>query len=293
MNVQGVGACVATSGYGNAYSDGINANANYTSSFNGTSSASPIVASAAALLVEWGRENHTYGAAPGYTLKPGEVRRLLIATGTPQASGDTRHIGPLPDLGGAFARLLPSAGSIPQQTVASGTQFTLKAPNAKPGVLGGALTYKWTQTSGPSVTIASPTSQTTTVSGRTGPASLGFQLRVTDPRRQTSTSATTVTVASPGTVVADAGVDFPIISGNASISIPLSSSGSGPSGVNYKWMLLSSTDGQGGSIKEPTVANTSTNAFTPRGDQTYTYRLTVKSGGSSASDDVVVSVHPK
>ena len=155
--------------------------------------------------MEWGRENHTYGAAPGYTLTPGEVRRLLIATGTPQASADSRHIGPLPDLGGAFARLLPSAGSIPHQTVASGTQFTLKAPNAKSGVLGGALTYPWTQTSGPSVTIANSTSQTTTVSGTTGPTSLGFQLRVTDPRRQTSTSATTATVASPGTLVADAG----------------------------------------------------------------------------------------
>jgi hypothetical protein len=102
-----------------------------------------------------------------------------------------------------------------------------------------------------------------------------------------------VSVASPGTLVADAGVDLPIISGNQSISVPLSSSGSGPSGVTYKWMLLSSTDGKGGSIKQPTAATTSTNPFTPSGDQTYTYRLTVKSGGNSASDDLVVSVHPK
>ena len=47
LNLQGWGQCVTTTGYGGLFNGGLNAR--YTAAFNGTSSAAPIVASAAAL----------------------------------------------------------------------------------------------------------------------------------------------------------------------------------------------------------------------------------------------------
>jgi serine protease len=95
VDLQGWGHCVTTTGYGGLfYGD---ANSSYTSGFNGTSSASPIVAGAAATL------SSALEAKSGRPAKPVDVRRILKATGTPQAGND--NIGPLPDLVAAFARV--------------------------------------------------------------------------------------------------------------------------------------------------------------------------------------------
>jgi len=64
----------------------------YTSSFSGTSGASPMVAGVAAAaqavaLQRWHRP-----------WDPLELRAALVSTGTPQPDTDTHHIGPLPDL---------------------------------------------------------------------------------------------------------------------------------------------------------------------------------------------------
>jgi len=50
VDVQGYGQGVTTTAYGNLFSDGPNNSRDYTDTFGGTSSASPIVASAAAAL---------------------------------------------------------------------------------------------------------------------------------------------------------------------------------------------------------------------------------------------------
>lgn len=94
VDLQGWGQCVTTTGYGDLFSGDVNSL--YTSTFNGTSSASPIVAGAAAALSS---ALETKGGRPA---KPADVRRILEATGTPQAG--TGNIGPLPDLVAAFAR---------------------------------------------------------------------------------------------------------------------------------------------------------------------------------------------
>jgi hypothetical protein len=94
VDLQGWGECVTTTGYGDLFSG--DANSLYTSSFNGSSSASPIVAGAAAALSS-ALEANTAKAA-----KPADVRRILETTGTPQVGND--NIGPLPDLVAAFGR---------------------------------------------------------------------------------------------------------------------------------------------------------------------------------------------
>lgn len=96
VNVQGWGEAVYTTGYGNLYNDpGFGIDLDYTHSFSGTSSASPIAAGAAALL-QATSVHHT-----GQRLDPLEVRRLLSETATPQQRDKTpisENIGGLPDL---------------------------------------------------------------------------------------------------------------------------------------------------------------------------------------------------
>ncbi|WP_375765005.1 DUF4214 domain-containing protein [Archangium gephyra] len=91
VDLQGWGDSVTTTGYGYLYSsEGVNRW--YTSSFSGTSSASPIVTGAVASIQGAAR------ASGAGVLSPSAVRNLLSGTGTPQPSTDTRHIGALPNL---------------------------------------------------------------------------------------------------------------------------------------------------------------------------------------------------
>ncbi|MCB9743079.1 MAG: S8 family serine peptidase [Alphaproteobacteria bacterium] len=97
VDVQGWGTAVFSLGYGDFASYGGDQNQYYTSAFGGTSSASPIVASAAVLVQDFAI---AYSGGP---ITPEGLRELLIDTGTPQ--GGTNHIGPLPDLAAALAAL--------------------------------------------------------------------------------------------------------------------------------------------------------------------------------------------
>ncbi|MCP4229467.1 MAG: S8 family serine peptidase [bacterium] len=109
VNCQGWGEDVVTTGnFGDLYDGG--ANAEYTDSFNGTSSATPIVAGVVACM---------QGAAVqalGAPLSPATVRTVVSdpTHGTPQADSvaypaATFHIGPLPDL----RRVLRAAAIFP------------------------------------------------------------------------------------------------------------------------------------------------------------------------------------
>lgn len=97
VDVQGWGENVYTTGYGDLFSSE-GKNRWYTSAFNGTSSASPIVAGAVACLQGWYLQ-----AATGTPLTPAFVRSTLIATGTAQITPPTGNIGPRPDLAAAIA----------------------------------------------------------------------------------------------------------------------------------------------------------------------------------------------
>lgn len=86
----GFGESVTTTGYGDLFNGGDNRT--YTSSFNGTSSATPIVAGAIAVV-------SSIAKAKGRILKASEIRAALRATGAPQGSATkSRRIGNLPDI---------------------------------------------------------------------------------------------------------------------------------------------------------------------------------------------------
>ena len=101
VNLQGWGYNVATLGYGDAQGGG--QNRWYTLRFAGTSSATPCVTGAVALVQAYARERH------GAPLSPAEVRELLVRTGTPQAPDPeapvSQHIGPQPNVPAALEAL--------------------------------------------------------------------------------------------------------------------------------------------------------------------------------------------
>ncbi|MEQ9616561.1 MAG: S8 family peptidase [Phycisphaerales bacterium] len=105
VDLQGWGSGVTTTGYGSLYSTE-GQNLWYTGSFNGTSSASPIVTGAVALL------QSTYMNLTGIPLTPMEVRDILRATGSPQTGNTSQNIGPLPNVPEAIALALGDAEAL-------------------------------------------------------------------------------------------------------------------------------------------------------------------------------------
>jgi len=98
VDLQGWGERVMTTGYGWYYSsEGINYY--YTADFSGTSSASPIVASAVAIY------ESVMEVRTGSVVDPAILRSALKTTGSPQQAGTypvSQHIGPLPNLRAAL-----------------------------------------------------------------------------------------------------------------------------------------------------------------------------------------------
>lgn len=94
VDVQGWGEDVFTAGYGDFAVVGGDDHQSYTAYFSGTSSASAVVAGAAALVQDYMVGT---GTPP---LLPSDLRDLLVSTGTPQSSGDL--VGPLPNVRSAI-----------------------------------------------------------------------------------------------------------------------------------------------------------------------------------------------
>jgi len=140
VDVQGNGERVTTTGYGDAYSaEGVNKH--YTYTFSGTSSASPIVVGAIALL------QSAYKNRYGIPLTTSQVIGLLKSTGKPQEaySASAYHIGPLPDAYAAIKKaFVISKGSPAMEYMAGSSPIQAKmassvSPNPTSGVFTIAL----------------------------------------------------------------------------------------------------------------------------------------------------------
>lgn len=116
VNLQGNGECVVTTGYGSLYS-GSTSNSWYIGNFNGTSSASAIVASVAASISS--AYEHYYGFAPANTL----LKQLLIQAGRGQDSTvNSGNIGPLPNVAATQKLIDTIAPSAPANLSAAVTR---------------------------------------------------------------------------------------------------------------------------------------------------------------------------
>ena len=98
VDVQGWGRGVTTCGFGDLNPDE-GENNWYTDKFGATSGAGAMVAGAAAVIQSIVKAR---GMDP---LSPAQLRRLLTATGTPQAGDPSENIGPRPDIRAAIALL--------------------------------------------------------------------------------------------------------------------------------------------------------------------------------------------
>jgi serine protease len=107
MDLHAWGSLVVTSGYGDLFDGSGDPQQRYTTQFAGTSSASPIVAGAAALF-------SAIAQALGHFPTPTELRDVLIQTGTPQYA-DPKRIGPQPDLRAALDTLSVCGNGAPEQ----------------------------------------------------------------------------------------------------------------------------------------------------------------------------------
>ena len=124
VNLQGYGSGVYTTGYGDLFDGNGDMNQYYTSDFGGTSSASPIIAGAAACIQ--GYMKSTFGTV----LSPDYIRDILTSTGTAQLGDTSEHIGPRPNLFAAINAISapPSLSAEPiyiDTSLAEGESITL------------------------------------------------------------------------------------------------------------------------------------------------------------------------
>ncbi|ASK31804.1 hypothetical protein CEY12_17530 [Chryseobacterium sp. T16E-39] len=105
VNVQGWGQNVLAAGYG-SWAKYDNDNNRTYNLFNGTSSATPIVASAAILIQSFNYQQ------TGQYLTPVQMRNILINTGIPQGGNLATKIGPLPNIKAAIEYLEGSRNTL-------------------------------------------------------------------------------------------------------------------------------------------------------------------------------------
>ncbi|MBZ0263831.1 S8 family peptidase [bacterium] len=114
VDLYGWGRNVATTGYGNMFDGGNDFNQLYTSSFSGTSSASPIVTGAVIAL------QGAVKAISDSTWTAWEIKEFLGEYGTPDED-PSRLLGHMPDLERALAELMP--GPVVENVFASSDDF--------------------------------------------------------------------------------------------------------------------------------------------------------------------------
>lgn len=180
VDLQGWGQCVATTGYGTLYNNG--ANALYSNSFSGTSSAAALVAAVAAVVSSVAQEQQV-------GLTPVQLRQLLVVTGTPAPLGAA--IGPLPDLGAAMRTFVPVAVLNAPSSAGPRSIVQLSAVGST-DPQGGALSYAWSldgdglfdDGTAPAISVPAPLAR----------GNWTVRVQVTDPHGASTIATQTVSV---------------------------------------------------------------------------------------------------
>ncbi len=181
----------------------------------------------------------------------------------------------------------PTANAGPDQTVASGAEVELDGSGSS-DPNGDEISYQWSQTGGPAVSLEGAETATPSFTAPTGPAALEFELEVCDPSEACETDSVAVSVEAPANEppTANAGPDQTVASG---AEVELDGSGSSdPNGdeISYQW---SQTGGPAVSLEG---AETATPSFTaPTGPAALEFELEVCDPSEACeTDSVAVSV---
>ncbi|WP_135855056.1 PKD domain-containing protein [Halorussus salinus] len=184
----------------------------------------------------------------------------------------------------------PTADAGSDQTVDEGATVTLDgAASSDPD--GDDLSYSWTQTGGPDVTLGGSNTATPSFDAPAEPPqtqTYTFELTVSDGQAS-STDTVDVTVEpvnDPPT--ADAGDDQTVTEGN---SVQLSGAGNDvdDSSLSYSW---TQTGGPVVSLSDASATQPSFTAPSIDSTSTLTFELTVSDGQASSTDTVTVTVQP-
>ncbi len=184
---------------------------------------------------------------------------------------------------------LPTADAGTDQTVSEGDAVTLSGSGQDPE--NAALSYAWTQTGGsPTVTLTGATTTTPTfsLSELTGPTALTFQLTVTAGGASVTDEVVVTVNADNDAPTAEAGTNQFIHEGTV---VTLTGSGEDPenTALSYAW-----TQTGGSPTVTLTGGTTTTATFTAPElveDVTLTFTLTVTdAGGASGTDTVAIRV---
>lgn len=230
------------------------------------------------------QSNHAIYPAPAVTTQDAcTAASLVLANAGPTTRNSV-------DQGYISAVTLPNCSTTPPPAnqapvVSAGSPKTVTLPTNSVTLTGTAsdpdgsiASYAWTKTSGPSATIASPSSASTNVTGLTA-GSYVFNLRVTDNKGATANSSVTVTVSS----ATPAPNQSPVVNAgsNQSITLPVSTvslSGSATDAdgtiASYLWTKVS---GNGGTITSPSSAATTVTGLTA-GSYVFNLRATDNKG---------------
>ena len=181
----------------------------------------------------------------------------------------------------------PTANAGGDQRVTESADVTLDG-TASSDIDGSLAAYRWTQTGGTIIVVASANAPIATFTAPAGPAILTFELEVTDNDGATNTATTTVSVNAVPT--ANAGPDQSVDEQSA-VSLDASASSDVDGTVTgYAWTQTS------GTVVTLTGANTATPSFTApavsNSGDTLTFRVQVTDNdGATHTDTVDIQVN--
>ena len=189
------------------------------------------------------------------------------------------------------ANVGPTANAGPDAQVGGGTTGTLDGTASTDGD-GDPLTYSWTQTGGPTVTLTGANTATPTFTApaaSTVPQTLTFELIVNDGLASSSADTVTITVPDNAAPVVDAGADASA-TGGTTVTLSGSATDLENDPLTYQWTQT------GG----PTVALNGATTLTPNftapaktaNAQTLTFQLIANDGTSSSQPDTVTITVP-
>lgn len=184
----------------------------------------------------------------------------------------------------------PAADAGSDQTVDEGATITLDA-SASSDPDGDELSYSWTQTGGPDVTLSDASSATPSFDAPAEPQqaqTYTFQVAVSDGQA-TTTDTVNVTVEpvnDPPTV--DAGSDQTVTEGD-SVTLSGSASDVDDSSLTYSW---TQTSGPDVSLSDASAAQPTFTAPDVDNPTDLTFELTVSDGENQVADAVTVTIEP-